>query len=78
MPQRETIYVVFFRTHYQVRIVTLTQIQFELLRHIKEGESVYTALQYIIEAHDLIQERVAHRWQEWKADWTGKGFFIER
>jgi hypothetical protein len=75
-PEKKT-YIAFVRNNYQVYVISLTEVQFVFLGLLENGKSIAEAIEDLIKQYNLVPEKVAERWLDWKQIWITKGFFLD-
>ena len=75
MPAAQESFVALTRRDFVVRRYNLTHPQFELLKALKDGNSVGTALERMLSAAPVDEDTLASELNRWFRNWTAEGFF---
>jgi hypothetical protein len=67
-------HIAFVRKNYQVRFVSITDMQHKFLVQLKSGSSIETALRSV----NVKGMEIENLWRDWRTAWIEEGFFIEK
>lgn len=70
-------YIVFIRSDYQVYVISVTKLQFHLLKAIKKHNDVEKALLSTASFFAIDYNILLADWNTWRTNWIMKGFFLD-
>ena len=69
--------IAFYRKAYKVFVAPLSKKQYAFLIKLQHNENIPIALEEMAEETQTKLDTVKKEWQQWKADWTSKSFFLD-
>lgn len=70
-------YIAFLRYDYQVYVIPLGEIQFELFKNIQKENNIQTALLSTAKMFKINFQTLLSDWKIWRKNWIQKGFFLK-